>query len=80
MDIEKIQEAAKMILEAIGEDTSREGLPEMPQRRARKDRYSESRTQLGYLLVPTHRQAWDPLIRLHAGGSQEVRNWKPQSI
>ena len=35
MDLPKIEDAVKMILEAIGEDTSREGLQETPKRVAR---------------------------------------------
>ncbi len=35
MDVEKIEHAVKMILEAIGEDPEREGLKETPQRVAR---------------------------------------------
>ncbi len=35
MDHEKLVQAARMILEAIGEDTRREGLAETPERMAR---------------------------------------------
>ena len=35
MDLPKIEDAVRMILEAIGEDTSREGLQETPKRVAR---------------------------------------------
>ena len=45
MDTQKIEEAVKMIIEAVGEDANREGLQETPARVARM--YQEIFSGLG---------------------------------
>lgn len=51
MDTQKIEEAVKMIIEAVGEDANREGLQETPARVARM--YQEIFQVLGKLLKST---------------------------
>ena len=59
MDTKKIQEAVKMIIDAVGEDGSREGLQETPERIAKM--YQEIFAGLNpvsytHLTLPTNRE------------------------
>ena len=63
MDLPKIEDAVRMILEAIGEDTSREGLQETPQRVARM--YAE-------VFAGLHRDISKDIKTFHGEGNDEM--------
>ena len=59
MDTQKIEAAVKMIIEAVGEDTNREGLQETPARVARM--YQDLKKSLG--TYERHEQVFPASLR-----------------
>ena len=66
MDLEKIEEAVRQILEAVGENTQREGLRKTPARVARmyQELFSGLHTDPGRHLETTFAETYDELVVL----------------